>query len=59
VRLLPGINFFFAFYTYTGMEYIQLAILVIIRVITTLMAPFGMNKLLRSVSRSTVYYTRL
>ena len=41
------------------MEYIQLAILVIIRVITTLMAPFGMMELLRSVSCSTICYTRL
>ncbi|KAH9041241.1 hypothetical protein EDB85DRAFT_2139914 [Lactarius pseudohatsudake] len=30
-----------------GYEYIQLAILVIIKVFSTLMAPFGMNKLLR------------
>ncbi len=30
-----------------GREYIQLAILLVIRVFTTLMAPFGMNQLLR------------
>ncbi|KAH9028261.1 hypothetical protein EDB84DRAFT_1563180 [Lactarius hengduanensis] len=30
-----------------GYEYIQLAILVVIKVFSTLMAPFGMNKLLR------------
>ena len=52
-------SIFFAFYTHSGMEYIQLAILVIVRVVTTLMAPFGMMELLRSVSCSTTYYTRL
>jgi hypothetical protein len=32
---------------YLGREYIQLAILIIIRVFSTLMAPLGMNQLLR------------
>ena len=32
---------------YLGREYIQLAILIIIRVFSTLMAPVGMNQLLR------------
>jgi hypothetical protein len=34
-----------------------MAILVTIRVVTTLMAPFGMKMLLQSVPFSTVYYT--
>jgi hypothetical protein len=37
-----------------GHEYIQLAILVVIRVFSTLMAPVGMNQLLRCAFFSTV-----
>jgi hypothetical protein len=37
-------------YALTGQEYIQMSILVIIRVISTLMAPIGMNQLLRCAS---------
>jgi hypothetical protein len=36
--------------TRSGREYIQLALLVIVKVISSLMAPIGMNQLLRCVS---------
>jgi hypothetical protein len=38
---------FLSTYTHPGQEYFQMAILVIIRVISLLLAPVGMNKLLR------------
>jgi hypothetical protein len=41
---------------YLGREYIQLAILVIIRVFSTLMAPLGMNQLLLYAFCLTVCY---
>lgn len=40
-------HIFWGFFSIFRMEIIQLAILVIIRVVTTLMAPFGMKKLLQ------------
>ncbi|KAI9509765.1 hypothetical protein F5148DRAFT_1275094 [Russula earlei] len=43
----PRRHLFWGFLTTFGREYLQLAILVVVRVISTLLAPIGMNQLLR------------